>query len=53
MITIDWKLLSFVSVGAFLGGIIGNYLLHFKVSPQMIKKLIAIVLYILAFQLIV
>ncbi|KIM07122.1 MAG: hypothetical protein KU38_11090 [Sulfurovum sp. FS08-3] len=52
VVDIDLKLLAIVSLGAIMGGSIGNYLLHFKVSSQTIKKLIALVLYILAFKMI-
>ncbi len=52
VIDMDVKLLVTVSLGAIIGGAIGNYLLHFKVSSQTIKRLIALVLYILAFKMI-
>jgi len=52
IIEIDFMLLTIISIAAFLGGILGNYLLHFKVSAPTIKKLIAVVLYILAIKLI-
>ena len=35
---------SAVGVGAFIGGVIGNYILHFKVSSSTIKKILAIAL---------
>ncbi len=51
VIELDYILLSIVGVAALIGGVIGNYLLHFKVSPSMIKKILAIALYIIAIKM--
>ena len=45
---LDYTLLAIVGVGAYIGGMIGNYLLHFKISSKTIKKILAIALYIIA-----
>ncbi|MEA3374271.1 MAG: sulfite exporter TauE/SafE family protein [Campylobacterota bacterium] len=45
---LDYTLLTIVGVGAYMGGMIGNYILHFKVSAAMIKKILAIALYSIA-----
>jgi hypothetical protein len=50
-IDIDYILLLVVGFGALLGGMIGNYLLHFKVSSKTIKRILAIVLYLLAIKI--
>jgi len=51
VVELDYTLLAVVGVGAYLGGMIGNYILHFKISPQAIKKILAIALYIIAIKL--
>ncbi|MCD4667222.1 MAG: sulfite exporter TauE/SafE family protein [Sulfurimonas sp.] len=48
VIELDYILLAIVGVGAYIGGMIGNYLLHFKISSKTIKKILAIALYIIA-----
>ncbi|MEA3227537.1 MAG: sulfite exporter TauE/SafE family protein [Campylobacterota bacterium] len=50
-IELDYLLLAVVGVSAYLGGMIGNYILHFKVSSKTIKKILAFVLYIVAFKM--
>ncbi len=47
-VKMDWILLSVATLGAILGGYIGNYLMHFKLSQSQIKKIIAVILYLLA-----
>ena len=51
VIELDYILLSIVGVGALIGGMIGNYLLHFKISPPTIKKILAVALYIIAIKI--
>lgn len=51
VIELDYILLLVVGVGAVIGGMIGNYLLHFKVSAKTIKKILAIALYLIAFKI--
>ena len=48
VIDIDYILLLVVGFGAYIGGLIGNYILYFKVSSKTIKKILGIVLYILS-----
>jgi len=50
-VPIDWYLLACISVAAIAGGYIGNYLMYFKLEQQHIKKLMALILYLLAFKL--
>lgn len=50
-IELDWILLAFISISAIIGGYIGNYLMHFKLDQTQIKKLMALLLYGLAFKL--
>ncbi len=51
-VDMDWVLLAVVTVAAFLGGIIGNRIMHFRLTESQVKKLIAVVLYLLAAKLI-
>lgn len=48
VIEIDYILLTVVGIGAYIGGMMGNYLLHFKVSSKTIKRILSIVLYLLS-----
>ena len=50
-IELDYPLLAIVGVAATIGGMIGNYILHFKVSSQMIKKILALALYSIAIKM--
>ncbi len=50
-IHIDWILLFCISASAIAGGYIGNYFMHFKLKQEQIKKVMALILYILAFKL--
>ena len=50
-VPLDWYLLFYISLSAILGGFIGNYLMHYKLDQQQIKKLMAVILYLLAFKL--
>lgn len=45
---LDYTLLSVVGAAAYMGGMAGNYILHFKVSSAMIRKILAIALYSIA-----
>ncbi len=51
VLELDYILLGIVGIGAFIGGIIGNYILHFKVSSNTIKKILAVALYIIAIKM--
>ena len=50
-IELDWFLLLCVALSAIVGGYIGNYMMHFKLEQSQIKKLMALILYGLAFKL--
>jgi len=50
-IPMDWILLLIVALSAIAGGYIGNYLMHFKLDQKQIKKLMAVILYLLALKL--
>ena len=50
-VPLDWILLASVSVAAISGGYIGNYLMHYKLEQRDIKKIMAFILYLLAFKL--
>ena len=48
VLELDYTLLAVVGLGALIGGAIGNYILHFKISGENIKKILAISLYLIA-----
>jgi uncharacterized membrane protein YfcA len=50
-VKLDYPLLVVVGIGAYLGGVIGNYILHFKVSSKTIKKILALALYSIAIKM--
>ena len=50
-LSLDWVLLGLVSISAIAGGYIGNYMMHFKLQQEHIKKLMALLLYALAIKL--
>lgn len=50
---LDYILLVTVTIAAVVGGIIGNRLMHLKLNNGQIKKIIAVILYLLAFRLLV
>ena len=50
-VPIDWYLLACISVAAIAGGYIGNYLMYFKLEQHHIKRVMALILYLLAFKL--
>ena len=52
VIDLDYMLLTIVGIGAYLGGIFGNYILHYKISAIAIKRILAIALYIIAIKMI-
>jgi len=53
VLELDYTLLVILGLGAYIGGLIGNYILHFKISSEAIKKILAIALYIIAFKMLV
>ena len=52
-VQIDWILLSVTAMAAILGGYIGNKIMYFKLDSKKIKKVIAILLYIVAFKMLI
>ena len=50
-VTLDWTLLGCISLASIAGGYIGNYLMHYKLDQKQIKKVMAVILYLLAFKL--
>jgi uncharacterized membrane protein YfcA len=48
----DWIILAVAAIGAILGGYIGNYFMHFKLNQKQIKKIIGVLLYIIAIKMI-
>ncbi len=51
-VQIDWILLGVVTVAALIGGYIGGKIMHYKLDQSQVKKLIAIVLYLVAIKMI-
>jgi len=52
-LSLDWVLLGVVSLSAIVGGYIGNYMMHFQLKQEHIKKLMALLLYALAIKLLI
>ena len=52
-IDIDLTLLLFIGISAIIGGYIGNYMMYFKLEQIHIKRVMAIILYLLAFKLLI
>jgi len=50
-VPLDWRLLLLVALASVAGGYLGNYLMHFKLNQQQIKKIMALILYLLAFKM--
>ncbi len=50
-VALDWNLLAVVALCAIAGGYIGNYMMHFKLEQSHIKKLMAVILYLLALKM--
>jgi len=46
--TLDWELLLWVSVPAITGGWLGTHLMHFKMSSEQVKKVIGVIMYLIA-----
>ena len=52
-IKIDWIMLGVATIAAILGGFIGNYIMHFHLNQQQIKKIIGILLYLIAIKMLI
>ena len=50
-VSLDLTLLVCIAAAAISGGYIGNYLMHYKLKQKDIKKIMAFILYLLAFKL--
>ncbi len=50
-VEMDWLLLGACAAGAILGGSIGNHLMHVRLSQAQVKRVIAVLLYLLAFRM--
>ena len=48
----DWMLLAVVTVAAILGGYLGDFIMHYRLTPNQVKKLIAVLLLLLAAKMI-
>ena len=53
MIKIDWLLLGITTIAAILGGYIGNYIMHFHLNQKQIKKIIGVLLYLIAIKMLI
>jgi len=51
IVRMDWILLGVATIAAILGGIIGNHIMHYKLDQNHIKKIIAVMLYLIALKL--
>ncbi len=51
LIKLDFTLLIIIAVCAIIGGYIGNYMMQFKLEQKQVKKLLAMMLYLLAFEM--
>ena len=47
-VKMDWVLLGVVTVAAIMGGYLGDKIMHYRLTPQQVKKLIAVLLLLLA-----
>ena len=45
---INWILLIIAAFGAILGGFVGNYIMHFHLNQKQIKKIIGVLMYLIA-----
>jgi uncharacterized membrane protein YfcA len=51
IVHMDWILLGVATIAAILGGLIGNHIMHYKLNQNHIKKIIGIMLYLIALKL--
>ena len=50
-VPLDWVLLLCIALSAIAGGLIGNHMMHFRLRQESVKKVMALILYLLAFKL--
>ena len=48
---VDWKLLIIVSVGGYIGALLGTSFMHRKLDSQAVKKILAVILLLMAVKL--
>jgi len=53
IVKIDWILLGVATIAAILGGYIGNYIMHFHLNQKQIKKIIGVMLYLIAIKMLI
>ena len=46
--SVNWNLLAFAAIGSIAGAILGSWLMHKKLDANQVKKIIGIVLYVIA-----
>jgi uncharacterized protein len=46
--SVNWNLLAFAAVGSIAGALLGSWLMHKKLDANQVKRIIAIVLYVIA-----
>ena len=51
-VKMDWVLLAVVTVAAIMGGFLGGKIMHYRLTPAQVKKLIAVLLLLLAAKMI-
>ncbi len=51
-VKMDWVLLGVVTVAAIMGGYLGDKIMHYRLTPAQVKKLIAVLLLLLAAKMI-
>jgi len=51
-VKMDWTLLAVVTIAAILGGYLGDKIMHYRLTPAQVKKLIAVLLLLLAAKMI-
>ncbi len=51
-VKMDWVLLGVVTVAAIIGGYLGDKIMHYRLTPAQVKKLIAVLLLLLAAKMI-
>jgi uncharacterized membrane protein YfcA len=48
----DMKLVSYITIAALLGAQVGSYLMHTRMQPQTLRKIVGLVLWIMALRMI-
>ena len=51
-VKIDWILILITAIAAILGGYVGNYIMHFHLNQKHIKKIIGVLMYLIAIKMI-